>query len=375
MNIILAARGINPLPSGAQSKKSDERRRTMLSKMIKLVALSAVVALLFTSPVYAEFGATLEKVKERGALACTGHNGSYPGMAEVDNKGNWKGFDIDMCRAMATAVFGDYEGHLDIKPTSWAQRWPSLKSGELDMVIKSSGWTMSRDTDLATQFSRPYMMAPIHYLSHVENGATDAKGLDGGTLCVQAGTTLERNALEHAKANGYNLEVVPFETTEAAKAAYTSNRCDVFVEWDLQLAVFRANELKDPSKHIILPDVLSAEPVGFVMRQGDDQWVDIANWVLSILLQADEAGVTSKNVDKMRANPPTPGIAIMLGATKGVGTRLNLSDDWAYNVIKRVGNYDEIYERNLGQGSPYKLERGVNGLIRDGGILHPLVMD
>ena len=355
--------------------KTEERRGKMLRNMMKLVLLCAVAALLFTSQVYAEFGATLKKVKARGSLSCTGHNGSYPGMAEVDNKGNWTGFDIDMCRALATAIFGDYKGHLEIKPTSWAQRWPSLKSGELDIVIKSSGWTMGRDTDLAVQYTRPYMMAPIHYLSHIENGATDAKGLDGGTLCVQTGTTLERNAVEHAKAQGYNLEVVPFETTEAAKAAYISNRCDVYIDWDLMLATFRTTELKDPSKHLILPDVLSAEPLGMIMRQGDDQWVDIANWLLSILLQADEAGVTSKNVDEMRAKPPTPGVGIMLGATKGVGTRLGLSDDWAYNVIKRVGNYNEIWERNLGQGSPYKLERGVNGLIRDGGILHSLVMD
>lgn len=347
----------------------------MLRQMVKLVTLGAVAALLFTSQAYAEFGDTLKAVKKRGTLYCTGHNGTFPGFAEVDDKGNWTGLDIDLCRGMATAIFGDYKGHLDIKPTSWAQRWPSLKSGELDIVIKASGWTMSRDTDLSMQFSRPYVMGPIHYLVHAESGAKDAKGLDGGTLCVQAGTTMERNAVEHAKAKGYKLEVITFESTEAAKSAYASGRCDAYVDQDIQLAVFRSNELKHPEKHIILPDVLSAEPMGMVMRQGDDQWVDIANWLLSILLQADEAGVTSKNVDQMRAKPPTPAIATMLGATKGVGKRLGLSDDWAYNVIKKVGNYNEIWERNIGQGSPYKLERGVNGLIRDGGILHPLVMD
>lgn len=337
--------------------------------------LGTVAIAVLASQVHAEIGDTLKTVQERGSLSCTGHNGSYPGMAEVDDQGRWKGVDIDMCRALATAIFGTYEGHLTIQPTSWAQRWPSLQSGELDIVIKASGWTMSRDTDTSLQFTRPYMMAAIHYATHADNEATKVADLDGGTMCVQAGTTYERYAVEHAQANSYTMEVVPFEATEAAKAAFLSGRCDAYMDWDLQLAVMRANEVDDPSSIVILPDVLSAEPVGFVMRQGDDQWVDISNWLQSVLLMADEAGVTSKNVDEMKANPPTPAVATMLGVTPGVGTRLGLSDDWAYNVIKQIGNYDEIWQRNVGSESPYGLTRGVNGLIRDGGILHSLVMD
>ena len=335
-----------------------------------------VVALLATAThAQADFGDTLKTVKDRGSLSCTGHNGSYPGMAEVDDKGNWTGLDIDLCKALATAIFGTDEGHLTIQPTSWSQRWPSIQSGELDIIIKASGWSMGRDTEIAMQFGRPYMMAPIHYITPKETGAAEAADLDGGTLCIQTGTTLERYAVEHAKANGYELEVVPFEKTEEAKAAYISGRCDAYIDWDLQLAVMRAKELDDPDQHIILPDVLSAEPVAMAMRQGDDQWVDIANWLLSALLMAEENGVTSENVDAMKANPPTPGIGKLLGASEGVGTRLGLSDDWAYNVIKRHGNYSEIWERNVGSGSPYNLSRGVNGLIRDGGIFHSLVMD
>lgn len=341
---------------------------------IKMIALGSAM-MLAASAAQAEIGDTLKGIKERGALSCSGHNGSYPGMAEVDDKGNWKGFDIDMCRAMATAIFGTAEGHLKIQQTSWEQRWPSLKSGELDLVIKSSGWTMSRDTDNGLQFSRPYMMAPIAYATHTENGAKSIKDLDGGTVCLQAGTTLERYVTDHSAANGYKLEVVPFDSTEAAKAAFLSGRCDLYVEWDLQLAVMRATEVKDPSTITILPDVLAAEPIAMVMRQGDDQWVDVVNWVESILIQADEAGVTSANVDEMKANPPTPGVATMLGVTPGVGKRLGLSDDWAYQVIKQVGNYNEIWERDLGQGSPYKLARGVNGLIKNGGIMYSLGMD
>ena len=337
---------------------------------------AVVLALaLAASSAHAEMGATLKAVQARGALSCSGHNGSYPGMAEVDDKGNWKGFDIDMCKAVATAIFGTAQGHLNIQSTSWEQRWPTLQSGELDIVIKSSGWTMSRDTDTALQFSRPYMMAAIAYATHAENGAKSIKDLDGGTVCVQAGTTLERYAIDHAAANGYKLDPVQFDTTEAAKAAFLTGRCDAYVEWDLQLAVMRATEVKDPASIVILPDVLSAEPIAMVMRQGDDQWVDVANWVESILIQADEAGVTSANVDEMKAKPPTPAVATMLGVTPGVGKRLGLSDDWAYQVIKQVGNYDEIWERDLGKGSAYGLERGVNGLIKNGGIVYSLTMD
>lgn len=344
-----------------------------MTNKLAILALGCTTAL--ATPAMAEFGDTLKTVQERGSLSCTGHNGSFPGMTEVDDQGNWRGFDVDLCRALATAIFGTFEGHLTIQPTSWAQRWPSLQSGELDVVIKASGWTMSRDTDTSLQFTRPYMMTAISYATHADNNATSVADLDGGTMCVQAGTTYERYAIEHAAAKGYSLEVVPFETTEASKAAFISGRCDAYMDWDLQLAVMRATEVEDPESMQILPDVVSAEPVGFVMRQGDDQWVDINNWLISILIQADESGVTSENVDEMRANPPTPAIGTMLGATPGVGTRLGLSDDWAYNVIKTMGNYDEIWERNVGQDSPYKLARGVNALIRNGGILHSLVMD
>lgn len=343
-------------------------------KIIGSTAIGAVMLLTATAA-QADFGATLHTVQERGALSCSGHNGSYPGMAEVDSQGNWRGIDIDMCRAIATAIFGTAEGHLNIQSTSWEQRWPTLQSGELDIVIKSSGWTMSRDTDTALQFSRPYLMAAISYATHADNGAQSVTDLDGGSVCIQAGTTLERYAADHAAAHGYALESVTFDSTEAAKAAFLSGRCDAYIDWDLQLAVMRATEVADPDSIVILPDVLAAEPIAMITRQGDDQWIDVANWVLSILIQAEEAGVTSANVDEMRANPPTPAVATLLGATPGVGARLGLSDDWAYQVIRQQGNYGEIWDRNVGSGSVYGLERGVNALIRDGGIMYALTMD
>ncbi|MCY1512470.1 putative amino-acid ABC transporter-binding protein YhdW [compost metagenome] len=344
-------------------------------KSLKLGAMALAVGAALVPQSYAGIGDTLKTVKERGVLSCTGHNGSFPGYAEVDDKGRWQGIDIDMCRALSTAIFGSYEKHLAIKPISWAQRWPSIQSGEVDIIIKATGWTMGRDTDVKLQFSLPYMMVPSNYLTRKSTGATRAADLDGGTLCVQTGTTYERYAEEHSAANGYKLTVVPFEKTEEAKAAYQSGRCDAYIGTDVELGVMRATELKDPENHIILPDALSAEPLSMAMRQGDDNWVDIANWLLSVLLMAEENGITSQNVDKMRATPPSPVIAKMLGVTPGIGTRLGLSDDWAYNVIKQVGNYAEIWERNLGQQSTYKLNRGVNALLKNNGIMYPLVMD
>lgn len=337
--------------------------------------IGSALAVISAVPASAEFGDTLATVKERGSLSCTGHNGSYPGLAEVDDQQNWTGFDIDLCRALATAIFGTHEGHLDIQPTSWAQRWPSLQSGDLDIVIKGSTWTRSRDTNTALQFSRPYMLTEIQYATHAALGAEKATDLDGGSICVQAGTTYPRYVNAHSQVKGYELETVSFESTEEAKSAFASGRCDAYIDWNLQLALLRSSQGDDGADVQILPDTVAAEPLGMVMRQGDDQWVDISNWLLSALFMAEEEGVTSENVDDMRADPPTPGIAKLLGATPGVGDNLGLDDDWAYNVIKVMGNYGEMWERNLGAGSPYKLERGVNALIRDGGIMHSLVMD
>ncbi|MBB3610869.1 transporter substrate-binding domain-containing protein [Rhizobium sp. BK602] len=346
-----------------------------MSIKLTIVTALASMALLAAAPAHAEYGDTLKKVKARGSLSCTGHNGSYMGMAEVDDKGNWKGFDIDMCRAISTAIFGNWQGHLDIKPTSWAQRWPSLQSGEIDMVIKSSGWTFSRDTEIHGQFAMPYMMASIHYMVRKDSGIKTAKELDGGTLCLPTGTTMERYVVDHEAANGYKIKVIPFEKTEESNAAFLAGRCDAMMEWDLQLGVVRATEAKNADDYVILPDVLSAEPVGIVMRQGDDNWVDIANWVETALLLAEQNGVTSANVDKMKAAPPSPAIAKLLGAAPGMGAPLGLDDNWAYNVIKTVGNSSEMWDRNIGKDSPYKVARGVNALVRDGGILYPLVLD
>ena len=351
-----------------------EVNMTKITRILMSAVFGGLLSAAAITTSHAAEGETLTKVKARGALACTGHNGSYLGMAEVDEKGNWKGLDIDLCRAVATAIFGDYEGHLNILPTSWAQRWPSLQSGELDVVIKASDWTMGRDSELGLQYSNPYALAPINILVRKELNAKTAKDLDGGTVCVPAGTSTERQTAEYFQRIGVKLEFVASDKTEESEAAYLSGRCDAFAQWDVQLAVLRLKAEK-PEDHIILPDTIAAAPLGMIVRQGDDKWLDIMNFTLSTLLAAEEAGVNSKNVDEMKKTPPSPAIGKMLGATPGYGTRIGLDDNFGYNIIKKLGNYDEVWERNLGQGSPYKLKRGVNNLWQNGGILFPIVVD
>lgn len=339
------------------------------------IGIGMAALLLSAAPGLAADGDTLAAVKERGKLLCTGHNGSYLGMTELDDKGNWKGIDIDLCRSLATAIFGSDKGHLDIVPLSWAQRWPAIQSGDVDVIIKATGWTFGRDTEVGLQFSRPYMLTVVNYLALAELGAKTAADLDGGTLCVQAGTTFERYAVAHASAKNYKINMIPFEKTEEARAAFLSGRCDAFMDSDLQLAVLKNTQTDDPDKYAIIPDVITAEPLSIAVRQGDDNWVDIQNWMLSALLIAEQSGVTSKNIDEMKANPPSPEVSKLLGATPGMGTPLGLEDDWAYNVIKAYGNYGELWDRNIGKNSPYKLERGINALVGDGGVQYPLILD
>lgn len=333
-------------------------------------ALAVAAAL----PCLAAEGGTLAAVKARGALNCTGHNGSYPGLAEVDDKGNWKGLDIDICRAVATAIFGTYEGHLNIIPISWAQRWPMLQSGELDAVIKSSDWTASRDAELKLQFTNIYVFSAQKIMVHKELGATSVKDLNGGSICVPSGTSTEKLLADYLKREGVKMEFVASEKTDESQAAYLSGRCDAYAEWDVQLAVTRL-KADHPENHVILSETFAAGPTAMVVREGDDRWLDVLNFTLSTMLAAEEAGVTQANVDEMKANPPSPGVAKMLGVTPGYGTRIGLSDDFGYNIIKRVGNYSDVWERDLGQKSPYKLERGKSALWVNGGVLWPILMN
>ena len=326
-----------------------------------------------SGPAQAAGGKTLETIKSRGTLLCTGHDGSYLGFAEVDDKGNWKGMDIDLCRAMATAIFGN-PGAVKIIPISWAQRWPALQSGDIDIVIKASGGTLSRNAELNLQFSMSYYLGTTKVMAHKKLDLKSLKDANGGTICIPAGTTQEQQVAAYTAKLGIKLEPVLIEKTEELEQAYFSGRCDLYAQWGPVLAIARAAKGK-VDEHVILPDVLAVEPEVFVMRQGDDNWVNVANWMLTALLFAEQEGITSKNVDQIKAKPTSPQVAKFLGVTPGMGKGLGLSDDWAYNVIKKVGNYSEIFDRDLGKDSPYKMDRDLTALWNANGVLFPLVID
>ena len=342
-------------------------------KRLLLGCLAAAALVLPAQMAQAASGDTVKTIKARGSLLCTGHNGSYLGFAEVDDKGKWQGFDIEFCKALATAILGAPD-KLQIIPVSWAQRFPALQSGDIDVIIKVTGWTMSRDTELGLQFSRPYFIGPTYIMTRAELGAKTSADLEGGVFCINAGTSIERIVASYMDARGISYEALNFEKAEELRAALYAGRCDALAGFGPFLAATRFNAPK-ADDFVILDEILALEPEAIAARQGDDNFIDVINWMVSALLMAEENGITQANVDEVRAKPPSATIERLLGVSPGIGTRLGLSDDWAYNVIKAMGNYSEIYERTIGQGSPYKLPRGKNHLWSNGGLLYPLVLD
>lgn len=343
--------------------------------MRKILSTAIVAALSMAgAAALAEGGPTLTKVLERGNLLCTGHNGSFQGFAEVSDQGDWKGLDIDLCKGLSSALFGTYEGNLEIVPISWAQRWPAVQSGDVDVIIKASGWTMSRDTELNMNFSRPYLIGAFQVMSTKELGAEAVADLDGGSICVAAGTSTEKVMAAFLQSHNVEAELITFEKDEEVSSAYFGGRCDGVIQWGPALAAIRL-QADNPDDHMILPDVIALEAEGIVVPHGDDNWHDIMNWLLATLWFAEQEGVTQANVADMKANPPSTAVGTMLGANPGYGSRLGLSDDWGYNVIKAIGNFGEVYERNLGEGSPYKLPRGINNLWNKGGVHYPMIID
>lgn len=346
----------------------------MIRKTLTLMAAAAFAAgLAVPAAQAADPGPTIKQIQERGSLLCTGHNGSYLGFAEVDDQGNWSGFDIEMCKALATAILGSPD-KLQIIPVSWAQRFPALQSGDIDVIIKVTGWTMSRDTELGLQFSRPYFIGPTNIMTRADLGAESPEDLAGGVFCINAGTSIERIVANYMGARDIPYEALNFEKAEELRAAFYAGRCDAMAGFGPFLAATRFNA-PNPDDFVILDAVLALEPEAIAAREGDDGYIDVINWMVSALLMAEENGITQENVDQVKADPPSASVERLLGVSPGIGDRLGLPDDWAYNVIKAVGNYGEIYDRTVGEDSPYKLPRGKNELWNNGGLLYPLVLD
>lgn len=325
-----------------------------------LIAAVAVVGLAGAAQ-----AAKLDQVKEKGFFQC-GVNGVLPGFSTPDDKGNFSGLDVDYCRAMAAAIFGDAT-KVKFTPVTAKERFTALQSGEIDVLSRNTTWTMDRDTALGLNFAGVMYYDGQGIMVKKSLGVKSAKELDGATVCVNQGTTTELNLADFFRVNNMKFTPVTYEKMDEVVAAYAAGRCDAYTTDRSGLAAQRI-KLQSPADHVILPEVLSKEPLGPVVQHGDDQWFDIAKWVYYGLLNAEEYGVTQKNVDDMKANSKNADARRMLGVEGEFGKKLGLSNDWLYNAIKQVGNYGEIYARNVGPDTPIGLDRGVNALWINGGI-------
>lgn len=310
---------------------------------------------------------TLDDVKARGELIC-GVTTGLAGFASPDDKGEWAGFDVDVCRAVATAIFGDPK-KVKFVPTTGKSRFPALQSGEVDMLARNTTWTFDRDVKLGFEFTGINFYDGQGFMVRKDLGVKSAYELDGASVCVTTGSTTELNLGDFFRANNMSYTPVVYEKADEIRTAYDANRCDVYTTDRSGLAAQRS-ELSNPDDHVVLPEVISKEPLGPLVQHGDHQWGDVVRWALNVMIIAEELGITSQNVDDMRANSKNPEIRRLLGVEGEYGPRLGLANDWAYNVIKAVGNYAESYERNVGPNTPIGLERGVNALWTDGGILY-----
>ncbi len=331
--------------------------------MKKLLPITFSLAALVTTNVFAS---TLENVQSRGVLKC-GVNTGLAGFASPNDEGQWEGLDVDLCRAVAAAVLGDSE-KVEYIPLTSKVRFEALKSGEIDFLSRTTTWTFTRDNSLGLNFAGVNYYDGQGFMVLKSLGVTSAKELDGASVCIQTGTTTELNVAEYFKLNGMTYEPVPVESPSQGRKNYISGRCDVYTDDSSSLAAQRS-VFEDQTAHIILPEIVSKEPLGPAVRQGDDQWFDIVKWSHNAMLNAEELNITSENVDARGANINDPSAQGLLGTNKSnLGAMLGLEQKWAYNIIKQVGNYSESFERNLGKETALKLDRGLNALWINGGI-------
>ena len=336
-----------------------------LSKLSTLAAAVAAVATLSATPAHA--GKTIDAIKARGQVIC-GVNPSLPGFAAADSQGNWTGFDIDICKAVTATLLSDVT-KVKWTPLNASQRFAALQSGEIDVLSRNTTWTLTRDASLGLNFTGVTYYDGQGFMVTKKSKITSAKQLKGATVCVQSGTTTEKNLADYSKAMKLNMKPVVFETQEATNKAYFTGRCQVYTTDASGLASVRNKEATNPADHVILPDLISKEPLGPSVRRGDDEWFAIVKWVVFALIEAEEYGITQANVDQMKSSTD-PVVQRILGTSEDTGKLLGLDKDWAYRAIKAVGNYGEMFERNLGPNSTLKLPRGANNLWSKGGLIY-----
>lgn len=309
---------------------------------------------------------TLQEVQRRGELIC-GVSTGIPGFSNPDEKGTWTGFDVDLCKAVAAAVLGD-ASKIKLIPLTAKERLTALQAGEVDMLSSNATWTLTRDTALGLNFAGINYHDGQGFMTFKNLGVKSALELNGVTICVQSGTTTALNLADYFKKNNLEYRAIGFDSSEQTVRAFKAGRCDVLTSDQSQLYALRI-KLENPQDAVVLPEVISKEPLGPVVRQGDDAWLNIVKWTLFAMINAEENGVTMANVDQMLKST-APDVLRLLGVEGIKGKGLGLSDDWAYQIVKQVGNYGEVFERNVGQGSPLKIDRGLNALWNQGGILY-----
>jgi general L-amino acid transport system substrate-binding protein len=332
--------------------------------VMKSVGIRFTLAVVLGVAASAASAQTLNTVKSRGALNC-GANGTLAGFGLPDAQGRWTGLDVDFCRAMAAAIFND-ANKVKFVPLTAKDRFTALQSGEVDVLARNTTWTSSRDTTLGLNFTAVNYYDGQGFMVRKALKVNSALELNDAAICVQQGTTTELNLADFFRANKMKLKTVTFATSTEAVKAYDAGRCDAYTTDASGLAGERLR-LANANDHIVLPEIISKEPLGPVVRHGDDQWFDIVKWTHFAMVNAEELGVTRANVDEQMKSA-NPDVKRLLGAEGKHGEALGLTNDWAYRIIKHVGNYGEVFERNVGQGSPLKIARGLNALWNKGGL-------
>lgn len=309
---------------------------------------------------------TLDDVKKRGQLSC-GVSTGLPGFGMPDKAGKWSGLDVDVCRAVAAAVLGS-STKVKFTPLTAKERFTALQSGEIDMLSRNTTWTHTRDTSLGLNFTGVNYYDGQGFMVTKKLGVKSAKELDGAAACIQAGTTTELNMKDYFTENKMKFKAVVFDTSDQTRQAFEAGRCDVLTSDQSQLYALRS-KLKDPNSAIVLPEVISKEPLGPVVRQGDDQWFNIVRWTLFAMINGEEMGLTSGNIEKMKSSS-NPATKRFVGTSGDMGKKLGLDAEWSYRIVKQVGNYSEAFERNIGISTPLNISRGLNALWSNGGILY-----
>ena len=335
-----------------------------MKKALLSIAFGLTASLLATG---ASAQATLTSVKQKGFLTC-GSNTGLAGFGVPDAQGNWTGLDVEFCRAIAAAIFDD-PNKVRFIPLAAKDRFTALQSGEVDVLSRNSTATMSRDTQLGLDFPTINYFDGQGFMVRKKLGVSSAKELNGASICTQQGTTTELNLADYFRANNIRMTPVLIERPDEFVAAYNAGRCDAMTQDASQLASYRATALANPDDHVVLPERISKEPLGPMVRHGDDQWLDIVKWVLAGLVEAEEQGITQANVEE-RLRDPNPAVQRMLGVTPGFGRALGLDERWLFNAVRAVGNYGESFERHLGRGSAIGLPRGMNDLWTRGGLMY-----